>query len=142
MRKICIASLVIFINSFFFSASAISQNLPLACQSEASGGLRWEEGRWVTKTFSDSRFILVQTKDGLTTESVKKAISALGYGGLGVLCRADYQGLIVCSSSHGDSLLFSVHTLKGAISTLFGVTQSTGAVRERLSVTAFSCTPF
>ena len=71
IKKIHFALLII-LSSVFFSAGAIAQNKPLACQSDVSAGLSWENGRWVTSTFNGSKFILVQTKDGLTGESVER----------------------------------------------------------------------
>jgi hypothetical protein len=79
IKKIHFALLII-LSSVFFSAGAIAQNKPLACQSDVSAGLSWENGRWVTSTFNGSKFILVQTKDGLTGESVGKALKAINLG--------------------------------------------------------------
>jgi hypothetical protein len=79
MKKIHITLLII-LSSVFFSAGAVGQNKPLACQTEADAGLSWDYGRWVTKTFNGSKFILVQTKDGLTGESVGKALKAINLG--------------------------------------------------------------
>ena len=74
MRKSQIA-LLIFLSSIVFADKAFGQNKPLACQEDASAGLSWENGKWVSRKFvSDQKFILVQTEDGLTADSVAKAL--------------------------------------------------------------------
>ena len=48
--------------------SVQAQNKPLACQDVAAGGLKWENGRWVTSTFKTDKFILVLAGNNLTKE--------------------------------------------------------------------------
>ena len=49
---------------------ALAQNKPLACQVDASAGLKWENGRWRIANFAERKFILVLSGDTLTKESV------------------------------------------------------------------------
>ena len=138
MRKLQI-TLMIVLSSFFFTNGAIAQNKPLACQEDASAGLKWENGRWTTKTFtSENKFILVQTKDGLTAESVAKAIG--NEFANQVSCRNDPIH-INCRDLTGGNLYFEPRTLKGGISQLLG-SASNGTRRDTVSVQVFSCTPF
>ena len=141
MKKIHIILLII-LSSVFFSAGAIAQNKPLACQSDKSAGLDWENGRWVTVTFFPEKFILVQTEDGLTTESVAKALKT---NELGLICRN--VGLssthISCTDWYGVSLVFDPINLNGGVSHLdAAMGQGSRATKDTLSVDAFSCTPF
>jgi hypothetical protein len=138
MKKIHITLLII-LSSVFFSTGVIAQNTPLACQDEEAAGLMWENGRWVTTKFELLKFILVQTKDGLTTESVGK--SNLQKDGFGVICR-NLLTNISCTSVAGESLYFDTITLKGGRSRILGGTDTDMAYRDTLSVAAFSCTPF
>jgi len=138
MKKIHF-TLLIALSSVFFSAGAIAQNQPLACLSDESAGLSWKNGKWVVSSFVPTKFILVQTKDGLTSESVAKAIDALVEN---VMCRSNYnKTLITCHDPHGGFLMFSPKNLKGGISQLMGATL-TGNSRDTPTLTAFSCTPF
>ena len=68
--------LLILASSLLSTNTALAQNKPLACQTDAVGGLQWENGRWVTTSYLERRFILVETKDGLTTDSVGKALNS------------------------------------------------------------------
>ena len=141
MQRIHITLLII-LSSVFFSAGAIAQNKPLACQVDKSAGLSWENGRWVTVTFNESKFILIQTEDGLTTESVAKALKTVERG---LICRN--VGLsyphISCTSWYGDSLVFDPINLNGGVSHLdAAMGQGSRAIKDTLSVEAFSCTPF
>lgn len=139
MKKIHITLLII-LNSVFFSAGAIAQNKPLACQSDIKAGLSWQNKRWVTGQFVEKRFILVQIEDGLTTESVAKAL----YGSTddyGLICR-NVRPQISCTGISGESLYFDPRTLKGGVSYLFGTTSTDMASRDTVTVDAFSCTPF
>jgi hypothetical protein len=140
MQRIHITLLII-LSSVFFSAGATAQNKPLACQGDKSAGLRWENGKWVTTMFATENFILIQTKDGLTTESLTKA---LGISERGVICRnvGAAHPFISCTSWYGHSLVFDPINLNGAVSRLIGATGPSRAERDTLSVDAFSCTPF
>lgn len=137
MQKIHITLLTV-LSSVFFSAGAIAQNKPLACQGDAAAGLNWENGKWVARAFNEPKFILVQTKDGLTTESVAKVLS----GTSRVSC-TKVAGLIFCSEQLGASLFFNPATLKGGRASLFGAGQADNdPPKDTVTVTAFSCTPF
>jgi hypothetical protein len=139
MKKIHITLLII-LSSVFFSAGATAQNKPLACQSDARAGLIWETGRWVVNTFSPKRFILVQTKDGLTVESVAKALGTVHLAD--VLCRENMYR-IICSEGYGETLYFDPKTLKGGISSLYGAIEpDKHELKDTVTVTAFSCTAF
>ncbi len=120
--------------------TASAQNKPLACQVEAAAGLLWENGRWVTRSFELNKFILVQTRNTLTQDSVGKVLRATPDF---VSCRNDVgnQLRIECSDVHGGSLFFDPKTQKGGISQLIGGTTSADA-RDTVTVQVFSCTPF
>ena len=119
---------------------SMEQNKPLACQSDMRAGLSWQNKRWVIEKFVEKRFILVQTEDGLTTESVAKALydSTDDYG---FICR-NVRPNISCTGVSGESLYFDPGTLKGGLSYLFGTTGTDMGYRDTVTVTAFSCTPF
>ena len=139
MQKIHITLLII-LSSVFFSAGAIAQNKPLACQGDAAAGLIWKNGQWATTTFTTGKFILIQTKDGLTTESVAEVLRAAYPPD--VHCR-NFASRISCSEGFGETLFFDPKTLKGGVSYLFGATSPDKKERkDTLSVEAFSCTPF
>jgi hypothetical protein len=129
--------LLVALCSICFAGKVIAQNQPLACQGEAAAGLKWENGRWATKTFNQDKFILVQAGNTLTTDSVAKALIA--YPGQ-VSCRNVNQRT-VCSDTSGGSLFFDPRTLTGGISQLLGGT-NLGDKRDTVSVQIFSCTPF
>ena len=131
-------TLLIILSSVFFSAGAIAQNKPLACQSDATAGLKWKNGRWDTVTFNGSKFILVQTKEGLTKESAAKALRTPVVSG--VLCK-DVNPEIFCTDRSGGYLWFHPVNLKGGVSQLIGASML-GEKKDTLSVSAFSCTPF
>lgn len=141
MQKIHITLLII-LSSVFFSTGAVAQNKPLACYEDAKAGLDWKNGRWVTSTFAERRFTLVQTKDGLTNQSVAKAL-----GVWEVSCKntrhVNHDRLhISCIDSTGGSFYFFPETLKGAISEMWGATTTSTTYRDQVSVSVFSCTPF
>lgn len=138
MQKIHITLLIIF-SSAFFSAGAIAQNQPLACQVEASAGLSWDNGRWVTSTFRTGRFVLVQTKDGLTIESVAKVFG----NNFSVICEKvlPLTPKISCTDQIGNHLYFDPNNLAGGTSYLFGATGGE-AKADTPYVSVFSCTPF
>ena len=132
------------INTFFIgilsiclTTKALAQNKPLACQDDASAGLAWEKGRWVTTSFTLTRFILVQDRNTLTVDSVGKAF---GVGAASISCR-NVDPEIHCSNSNGRNLFFSPQALKGSISAQFG-SISNKDNRDTVHVQVFSCTPF
>lgn len=135
MKKII--ALLTVLSSVFFSAGATAQNQPLACQSDASAGLSWENGRWVVTRTVDKKFILVNTKNGLTLESVKKAL------GMAVTMHCEFfDQRTSCSNLSGRHLLFDSRSLKGGYSVLFGTTQADDDAKDTPYLIAFSCTPF
>jgi len=136
MRKLKI-TLLVALCSICFAGKVNAQNQPLACQGEAAAGLKWENGRWATKTFNQDKFILVQAGNTLTTDSVAKAlIASPGQAS----CR-NVNPQTVCSDTSGGSLFFDPRTLTGGISQLLGGTNF-GDQRDTVSVQIFSCTPF
>jgi hypothetical protein len=138
MKKIHF-TLLIALSSVFFSAGAIAQNQPLACQSDARGGMYWENGRWVVSRFTETKFILVQSKNGLTEESVAKAMGAL----LNLTnCSTAFANRVSCSDQLGGHLYFDPAALKGGISIVYGSTQADTDKKDTMTLTAFSCTPF
>lgn len=136
MRKLQFTLLII-LSSAISTNGAMAQNKPLACQVDASAGLKWENRRWVTKTFLENKFILVQTENTLTTESASKALSSFS---MGVSCRSTSRD-ILCTDTAGGSLYFDPKTSRGGISQLLGST-SAGDTRDTVTVQIFSCTPF
>lgn len=138
MKKIPVA-LLILLYSVFFTDGAIAQNKPLACQTDAVGGLQWENGQWVVSTYVPKKFILVQTKDGLSKDSVAKAFSI---GNAPELVSCINNGSITCYDLLGDHLLFDLKTLRGGIASLFGSISTNTTRKDSVTVQMFSCTPF
>ena len=132
MKKLIFALLINFVG-----VSVHAQNKPLACQTDAVGGLLWQNGRWELSNFSQQRFILVQSNEGLTKESAAKALIN-DFPNL-VSCKKDET--VTCFDNFGGHLLFDPKTLKGGISILFG-SISTKTKKDSVSVQVFTCTPF
>ncbi|MDC0112422.1 hypothetical protein OAH95_00725 [Burkholderiaceae bacterium] len=138
MKKI-IALLTVF-SSIFFSAGATAQNQPLACQTDTTAGLSWENRQWRVSSFVAEKFILVKTSNGLTNESVAKAIHTIANM---VHCRDLPNERIGCIDEFGGALFFSTVTLKGGVSQLNGAAHSDDrSNKDKVTVAAFSCTPF
>lgn len=129
--------LLILLCTVFFTNVAQAQNKPLACQVEASAGLKWESGRWVTRSFEEDKFILVQAGNTLTTASVGKVLRA---NPINVSCR-NTNPQIDCTDLVGGGLFFDPTVLRGGISQLLGSTNS-GPNTDTVTVQIFSCTPF
>lgn len=140
MQKIHITLLII-LSSVFFSAGAIAQNKKLACQSEAVAGLEWKKDQWGPSTrFNLSKFILIQTKDGLTTKSVAKALRTKYLEG--VLCRDNgTKTRLSCTDTSGGYLYFDPRSLKGGVSQLLGSKSTDPNFKPAVSLSVFSCTP-
>lgn len=136
MKKIQIP-LLFLLCFLFFTSEAIAQNKPLACQSDAASGLEWENGEWAIRRYVAQKFILVQTNEGLTKDSVAKALN-VDYPDL-ISCKK--EGTVTCFDQFGGHLLFNPKVLKGGISFLFG-SISTQTRRDSVTVIVFSCTPF
>jgi hypothetical protein len=130
--------LLILASSLLSTNTALAQNKPLACQTDAVGGLEWENGRWGISSYASQKFILVQTKEGLTKDSAAKAMNIGEFPQL-VSCKKDET--VTCFDSLGGHLLFDPKTLKGGIAMLFG-SISTKTKKDSVSVRVFSCTPF
>ena len=140
MKKIHF-TLLIALSSVFFSAGVIAQNKPLACQSDALGGLAWDKGRWNVTAFPAHKFILVRTGDFFTSESVGKAMH--GMPADGIKCEKVLKERISCRNTVGGFLYFDPATLKGGVSLLFGAGVSDNSTeKDTVSVMVFSCTPF
>jgi len=135
MRKISL-NFLIALSSTFFTNGATAQNQPLACQGEAAAGLNWEGGRWATKSFITSKFILVKSGNTLTLDSVAKVLSTIS----NVNCRYIRNG-IECTDTSGGALYFDPKTLKGGRVQLLGSTSEENQ-RDSVSVEVFSCTSF
>jgi hypothetical protein len=116
MKKIPV-TLLILLCSVFFTSGAIAQNKPLACQADAAGGLEWRNGKWEVTRYEEQKFILVQTNENLTKDSVAKALR-IGESPELVSCQKNVT--VTCSNSLGGHLLFDPKTLKGGIASLFG----------------------
>ena len=138
MKKII--ALLTVLTSVFFSAEAVAQDQPLACQSDKSGGLFLENGSWVVSRFKEKKFILIQSKNFLSKASVAKALGNVTPDQ--VVCSPVYGRKVSCSDEFGGYLVFDPTTLKGGISIIWGATFADDTDRDSLSVTAFSCTPF
>ena len=137
MMKLLIALLMVF-SSALFTNGATAQNLPLACQGEASAGMDWENGRWVISRFQTTKFVLVQSGNTLTLESVAKALQTYPKQ---ITCREGNPGKINCMDISGSSLFIDLQRLTGGIAHLFGASM-TESKRDSVTVHAFSCTPF
>ena len=135
MKKIPFA-LLIFFCSMFFTDGAIAQNKPLACQTDAVGGLEWENGRWVIRSYVAQKFILVQTNEGLTKASVGTALKIIPE-----LVTCQKNETVSCFDELGGHLLFDPKTLTGGIAILYG-SISTKSNRDSVTVRVFSCTAF
>lgn len=121
------------------SALTYAQKTPLACQVDAAAGLKWEFGKWNTRSFIEEKFVLVRDGNMLTTDSVAKAV---GGPPARTTCNKTILGAIFCHDDLGSSLFFSPVTNKGGFSKLFGATSDGGSYRDTVTVDAFTCTPF
>lgn len=104
------------------SAVAQSDNDVWACQWEAAGGLRLQNGQWNVLEFDPtvkSPFVLMS--DGnmlLTKESVGKVLGT-AYLYL-VKCSQFHKNEIACTDGYASSLYFNPDTARGATSRLGG----------------------
>lgn len=133
-------ALLTVLSSVFFSVSAIAQNKPIACLSDASAGFFWENRRWVLRSLEDRKFILIRTSDGLSRQSVAKVLnSPLGE----ITCRHVGGMRVSCTDRGAGFLIFDPGTLKGGVSQIFGAVQADhNTEKSTATVTTFSCTPF
>lgn len=130
-------TILIALSLILFTNGAIAQNKPLACQTEAAGGLAWVNKQWVTSSFKEIKFILAQSGKTLTKDSVANALRGNPEQ---VTCR-NANSFIECTDTSGGGFFFNQQTLKGAVSQLLGSAFSTD-VRDTVTVHIFSCTYF
>jgi len=129
-------------------APAFAQDRPLACQADAAAGLDWENGRWEVTNFNPrpAKFILVQTGDSLSPESVAKVFSESETPKhLMPICRRDAgDDYVFCTDGYnaGRSLIFSFRTMNGSRAALFGSISANQKYRDSVIVTTFTCQPF
>ena len=126
--------------TFLCANVALAQNKPLACQVDASAGLKWENGQWKVARFTAEKFILVQQGNILTKESVAKAMSNRFPNQ--ITCTTDVvDSLITCTDRSGGNLIFQPGSLRGGVSQLVGAL-TTENVRDALTVDVFTCQPY
>lgn len=116
---------------------AFAQRTPLACQGEYSAGLRWESSRWSLTRFEESKFVLIHERDGLTTESVGKAL-----GSPITICATGFRGRVTCHDDLGGVMFYDIETKRGAIAQIFGGVTAGTEKRDSLSVQPFACQLF
>jgi hypothetical protein len=104
-----------------------------ACQYVASAGLKWENGAWVTKTFTEgSPFFIGMSEDGDTIN--KKTI-----GNLVISPTCTTGKLISCYGLGGDFLYFAPEALKGAHAITLGSIIHDSRAKDTLSISPFIC---
>ena len=135
MRKV--ATLLI---TLLFANLALAQNKPLACQVDASAGLRWENGQWKTTRFIERKFILVRQGDTLTKESVAEVLNLIRTDF--VTCSTDFEKLISCLGFGTRTLIFDPTTKRGGLSFLAGTANGDADKRDTPLIEAFTCQPF
>jgi hypothetical protein len=140
LKKLQITLLIV-LSSIFFTNGAMAQNKPLACQQDVNVGVEWERGRWGSRDFILRKYVLVQAGRTLTLESVARAMQPDQPTPDQINCNTTLLGHITCADMTGNNLFFDPKTLKGGISKLFGTTNAAD-IRDTVSVSAFSCTPF
>ena len=123
---------------------ALAQNKPLACQVDASAGLRWENGQWKVSKFVDSRFILIMNGDTLTKESVSRAMSGSGSVIFSdVICKTNsFNKKIFCTDFGGYEISLDPQNLKGGMSRIWGATTAENSFKDAILVDAFTCQPY
>jgi hypothetical protein len=136
--KIKLNAFLIALASMLLANGAIAQNKPYACQEDAAAGLSWDNGRWVTSSFNEKKFVLVQQGDNLTTESVAKIFNNPYLSNISCTI---IKPEILCFDISARVIYFNPDTLKGTLSRNFGATM-TGNQKDSLTVSAFSCAPF
>ena len=135
--KILLIELFALLISFSFANQAVAQNKPLACQSDGQAGMKWEGGQWITVSFSPQKFILVQSQESLTLDSVAKILIASPSQ---VSCK-NVKPQISCIDSSGGNLFYDPNSLKGGVAQMLGGSLNT-AKKDTVSVVVFSCQPF
>ena len=126
---------------FVFASGAWAQGKPLACQVDAAGGLKWENGQWNVRSFVLKKFILVMEGGKLTDDSLNKATNLPSFFWSCEVLTSEKRNL--CRSSTGAIVVYySPLTNKGAISSLHGAIDDDLASRDTVVVQAFTCQPF
>ena len=138
MKLIAVAAMVL-------STTAVAQPDKdwWACQVVHTSGMKWENNRWVTKTFNDAPpFVLMSDGNGsLIREYVSKAL--IGYPGFGdqITCDTfEFWDTITCHNLSGSALLFNSKTGRGGISYLLGTEDGRSSNRDPVTINAFECT--
>lgn len=116
----------------------LAQNMPLACQVEAAGGLKWEDGKWKTVSFTKNKFILVLKENTLKAESASKAMHLNSP----TECSKVALGRISCLDQFGGYLLFDPKTLRGTVTRISGGADADSQSRDTVSVEVFTCESF
>jgi len=119
---------------------AFAQNTPLACQTDASAGLKWENGGWRLTNFVDRKFILVLSGNTLTKDSVSKAWRTEA-SPTRIVCDTNFDSSVSCHGRFGETLVLNPLNYRGGISLIFGTTSENNK-RDTVSVEAFTCQPF
>ena len=122
----------------FLLNPAIAQNKPLACQVEETVGLNWENGRWQVTRFNIRKFILVQSGNTLTLESVSKVLDSSASL---VVCKNEAPQ-ISCQGLAGEYLYYNPINKSGGIARMFGSSMKQGNNRDSVTVSVFTCESF
>lgn len=138
MTPTCIARSIVTVLALLGALPAMAQRQPVACQTLAAAGLKWEGTLWQAKRFaSDEKFVLVIEGNTLTSESAGQAVRSRS----GAQCFDIGGGDISCMDRTGGFLIFNLRTMRGAVAQLLGSTED-DAIRDTLSVEPFTCSKF
>lgn len=111
-----------------------------ACQSLASAGLGWKDQQWKTEGYNhNERFILIAEGDGLSKESVVKA---MGSSERSIECRVETVNTYCFNFGSGTSFGFNPNTRAGAIGQIFGgihIFEPGTDYRDSMLVVPFEC---
>jgi hypothetical protein len=133
MKRIVVFALACLLTS----VSAYAERIPLACQENARGGLKWESGRWVSKLFYEEKFILVQEGPTLNVDAVGKIL-----GGFLPTCDVLKPGVVTCHDSSGGFLIFDIQSKRGTVAQIFGGISTNVTYKDTLHVAPFTCQTF
>ena len=126
---------------------ALGQNRPLACQVDASAGLKWKNGQWQLANFAERKFLLVLSGDTLTKESVASTfpVPELADKSLApwTSCSTDkVRGEIRCWVMQDYLLIFNPNSNHGGTSMVSGATDANIKYRDSIAIEAFTCQPY